>query len=77
MTDMRVVVALGFGWLQGEDVSNAAISASLKLDEVEVFRRIDRLREWGAIDGDRLLLLPPEWMPQNILLPQNPKSEAD
>lgn len=63
LNDMRVIAALGFGWLREEDISNAAIAVSLKLDEVEVFRRVDRLREWGVIDCDRLLLLPPDLIP--------------
>lgn len=56
LNDLRVLMALGFA-CQEEDTTNVKIAASLKLDEVEVFRRIDRLRAWGAIDDDRRVLL--------------------
>ena len=65
--DCRVVATLGFAWLNDEDLSDVAIADFLKLNPVDVARRVARLQELGAVDAERLLLLPAAWTPQNTL----------
>ena len=73
--DCRVVATLGFAWLNGEDLSDEAIADFLKLDPLDVGERIAYLQDVGAVDADRLLLLPAEWIPQNTLVGHDATSQ--
>lgn len=66
LDDLRVVAALGYGWLQGEDVSDRAIAAALDLPEDEVARRLAQLQAWGAVDEQRWLRLPTDLMAELV-----------
>lgn len=65
--DCRVVATLGFAWLNSEDLGDVAIADFLKLDPADVGRRIARLQDLGAVADDRLLLLPPDLIPEYAL----------